>query len=285
MSLSPLPITEKKLVSFVAFTAQQGLKHQTIKCYLAAIRHLQIECGGGDPRVESMPLLSLSLQGAKREQAGVEKWTSLPVTLAIMEKLRQVWSSSPPSKDHLMLWAACCLGFFGFLHSGEMTVAEDGSFDPGQHLSMGDLSVDDKQNPAKITVRIKQSKTDQFRVGTSIVVSKTDQPLCPVAALLAYLVARGMEEGPLFKLGEQPLTRQMLVTELRRALRSAGLDPEKYAGHSFRIGAATAAAACGVPVDVIKTLGRWKSQAYKPYVRIPEEELAMISKTIVGAQV
>ena len=65
MSLSPLPTTKNKLVSFVAFTTQQGLKHQTIKCYLVVIGHLQIDCGGGDSRVESMPLLSLSLWGAK----------------------------------------------------------------------------------------------------------------------------------------------------------------------------------------------------------------------------
>ena len=37
-----LPVTELKLVNFVAYAASWGLKHQTIKCYLSAIRHLQI---------------------------------------------------------------------------------------------------------------------------------------------------------------------------------------------------------------------------------------------------
>ena len=56
----------------------------------------------------------------------------------------------------------------------------------------------------------------------------------------------------------------------------AGFKPEDYAGHSFRIGAATMAAACGVPVDTIKTLGRWKTQAYQLYVRLPRKQLARL---------
>ena len=41
-----LPVTEFKLVNFVAYATSRGLKHQTIKCYLSAIHHLQIERGG-----------------------------------------------------------------------------------------------------------------------------------------------------------------------------------------------------------------------------------------------
>ena len=64
----PLPAIEQKLSAFVAFGVNQGLKHQTVKCYLSAVRHLQISSGGRDPRVESMPVLQLVLRGARREQ-------------------------------------------------------------------------------------------------------------------------------------------------------------------------------------------------------------------------
>ena len=234
--------------------------------------------------MESMPLLVLALRGTKREQAGVEKRTRLPITPVILEQLRRVWNQDP-NQDYVMLWAVCCVGFFGFLRSGEMTAPEVGEFDAGQHLSVADITVDDVENPQSVAVRIKQSKTDPFRQGASIVLSRTGLPLCPVAALLAYLVVRGNSEGPLFLLRGQPLTRPKLVLELRKALAAAGLQPDKYAGHSFRIGAATTAAACGVPVDVIKTLGRWKSQAYQLYVRIPDTQLASITKSLAGAQV
>ena len=47
-----------------------------------------------------------------------------------------------------------------------------------------------------------------------------------------------------------------------------GLEAEQYAGHSFRIGAATTA---DVNDALIKTLGRWKSDAYTLYVRVPRK--------------
>ena len=57
----PIPATEWGLVHFTAFAFQQGLKHQTIKSYLSAIRHLQVSCGGGDPYIGEMPRLILTL--------------------------------------------------------------------------------------------------------------------------------------------------------------------------------------------------------------------------------
>ena len=232
-----------------------------------------------------MPLLILALRGTKREQAGAVKRTQLPITPIILEQLRRIWNRDSSNHDHIMLWAACCVGFFGFLRSGEMTTSEVGEFDPGQHLTVRDITVDDIQNPRVVSVRIKQSKTDPFRHGTSIVLSRTDLLLSPVAALLAYLVVQGDRDGPLFLFRGQPLTRPRLVSELRKALTLVGLKPEKYAGHSFRIGAATTAAVCGVSVDVITTLGRWKSQAYQLYVRMSDPQLASISKSLVRTRV
>ena len=61
------------------------------------------------------------------------------------------------------------------------------------------------------------------------------------------------------------LTRQRLVTKLREVLQEVGLHPEKYAGHSFCIGVATTARACGVQDSLIKAMGRWESVAYQLY--------------------
>lgn len=271
---------------FVAFAVNQGLKHQTIKSYISAIRHLQVSCGGGDPKSGDMPQLELALRGAKKEQAGQPKQTRLPITPAILRQMRQVWQRHASSWDNIMLWAACCLGFFGFLRSGEFTAPEDKKFDPGQHLSFADIAVDDPTSPRTISIRIKQSKTDPFRKGVTVVVGKTDTSLCPVAALLAYLVLRGPGEGPLFRFEDgQALTRSRLVSEIRNTLSGLGFKPEEYAGHSFRIGAATTAAACGVPVDVIRTLGRWRSSAYQLYVRLPREQLAGISQSMAVSKI
>ena len=67
---------------------------------------------------------------------------------------------------------------------------------------------------------------------------------------------------------------------VKKTLHLAKVDASAYSGHSFRIGAATAAAAAGVPAHFIKMLGRWESEAYQLYVRTPRESLASISQLI-----
>ena len=50
------------------------------------------------------------------------------------------------------------------------------------------------------------------------------------------------------------------------------MDPDRYKGHSFRIGAAFYAAEQGVSNDKIRHLSRWKSDAYKKHIRITSLE-------------
>ena len=91
----------------------------------------------------------------------------------------------------------------------------------------------------------------------------TGSQLYPVKALLVFILVRGDAPGPLFQFANQQ------VLTMRSALSKAGLNPDVYAGHSFRIGAATVAHEKGIEDSTIMTLGRWKSNAYQRYIRIP----------------
>ena len=278
-------MSETKLCKFVSYLASEGLKHRTIKTYLSGVRYLQIRSGFPDPFHSHMPCLDYTVRGVKRvesERGGGQR-TRLPITPPLLRRMKGVWEKTAASRDTKMIWAACCLGFFGFLRAGEMTAPESGSFDRSANLGFDDVAIDNLAAPSFIRVTIKQSKTDPFRSGVDIFLGRTRTDLCPVAAMLSYLTVRGAGPGPLFSFADgRWLTRSRFVVQVREALAAAGVDQGKYCGHSFRIGAATTAAARGIEDSIIKTLGRWESAAYLQYVRIPRQQLTGFS-SVLGA--
>ena len=274
---------EKVLCQFVARLVQEGLKHRTVKSYLSAVRHLHIEEGEEDPFQAPLNRLHYVLRGVKKTESerGGGSRERLPITPHVLRQIKAVWSAKATDPDIVMLWAAACTGFFGFLRAGEMTVPSDTGYDPTVHLNRKDVAVDNVENPSVLRLTIKQSKTDPFRKGMNLFMGKTSTDICPVAAMLNYLVVRGNRPGPLFMFKDgRFLTRPRLVTAVREALQRAGLDQSRYCGHSFRIGAATAAAASGIEDSIIKTLGRWRSLAYLEYVKIPRDQLANYSRVM-----
>ena len=83
-----------------------------------------------------------------------------------------------------------------------------------------------------------------------------------------------------FSAGGLPLSKPRFVEQVRSALARAGISTERYSGHSFRIGAATAAAEAGVLDSTIQALGRWTSSAFLTYIRTPRERLANWSSSM-----
>lgn len=168
--------------------------------------------------------------------------------------------------------------FFGFFRSGEICSSQSEAFDPTSDLAIDSVSIDSIHNPRLIRIQLETSKTDPFREGAVINLPRTEDDLCPVAALLTWLVYRGNSPGPLFLLQSGALlTRARLVTELRKALSDIGLEAEHFSGHSFRKGAATTAAAHGIPDSQIKILGRWKSAAFQVYLKPSGAQMANVA--------
>ena len=283
-SLSPFPVAERTLSLFLASLYSEGLSGNTAKTYLAGIRYTQIAMGLGDPKISEMQQLEYIIKGFRKLSGGKAR-PRLPITPPILEKLRKYWASSSELERHdsTMLWAASCMCFFGFLRTGEVVVPSDSGYDPAVHLSYGDVKVDRIRSPSYIEVTIKASKTDPFRKGVNVYLGATGVALCPVASILSYMVSRGSRPGPFFTFSDQrPLTRDRLVKEVRQAMRASGIDDRLYSGHSFRIGAATTAASCGLQDSIIKTLGRWESAAYTIYIRTPKTELCAVAAKLVA---
>ena len=186
-----------------------------------------------------------------------------------------------------MLWAACCLGFFGFLRAGEFTCTHTKTASDAV-LSLSNVAIDSSDTPQRwrcttsTVVHLRHSKTDPLGVGAHLYLRHTGSILCSVAAVLGYLAIQPPDPGPVFIcLDGSPLSRGYLIEGMRAALSQAGVDSSRFAGHSLRIGAATTAARAGFSDSFIQTLGRWKSSAFT-YIRIPSKDLIAVAARMAG---
>ena len=168
--------------------------------------------------------------------------------------MKAILDQDPLGFNNRLLWPACCTAFFGFMRSGEFTVPSSSLYIPDHHLSMRDVTIDNHCCPSLVAVTLRASKTSQFSPVT-IFLKQTQADLCPVKALVSYLEIQGTNPGPLFVTEDRlPLATPTFLKMLHSTLSKASIDPSQFKSHSFRIGAATTAAAAGVHSSIIKSL-------------------------------
>ena len=127
----------------------------------------------------------------RRQEPDSSRPRRLPITPAILKRLRHAWSQLPITYNQTMLWAACLLGFFGFLRLGEFTCSHGRAC----AIECSDVAVDRREDPIYMTIKLRRHKTDQSGRGTTIVISRTGDDLCPVAVVLAFMVIRPNTPG------------------------------------------------------------------------------------------
>ena len=134
----------------------------------------------GNPSISAMPQLEYVIKKATPASSRRQ----LPITPDILLRLRQVWQQGPKPHNAKTLWAASCLCFFGFLQSAEIASPSEKNLYPLTHLCYSNTRVDSHSSPSKA------SKTDPFRQGVTLFVGFSEGTLCPVSAVLNYMVAR-----------------------------------------------------------------------------------------------
>lgn len=272
------PSQEVTLIYFVSHLAEY-----TIKVYLAAIQNLHVEFNC-NLNFADMPRLQNTLRGIKRT-LGLSRRNRLPITLFILESIFKLLTPSHCLDiDTVMLWAAFSLAFFGFLRCSELTC--NGQFDRNVHLTREDFAFfPNIVSPQHMTVRIKKSKTDPFRQTSTITIASSRSNVCAVAATRDFLLQTpdSFPQSPMFQFKDgTPLSRRTLASNLHTLLELCGLQPNNYNTHSFRIGAATTAAAAGLPAWLIKILGRWRSDSYQRYIHLPQATILQVPTTMVA---
>lgn len=101
-------------------------------------------------------------------------------------------------------------------------------------------------------VTLRRSKTDQESAGRRIGIPFGRTRWCPVKALETWLQAAETDDGAIFRVLDRHslmlpkrLSGEAVSIIVKDRLRSAGIDPEHYSGHSLRAGFATSAALAG----------------------------------------
>ena len=125
-------------------------------------------------------------------------------------------------------------------------------------------------------INIKWSKTIQCgeRVLQTQIPLLKNHPLCPVNALVnAFSHTKyASADGPAFVVYNKskfiPYSPIKFVHQLRGLLSLIGLPAKEYSGHSFRRGSASWAIQNGIPGEIIKILGDWKSDGYLAYLSL-----------------
>ena len=212
----------------------KGLKPSTIQRRMAAITEAH-KTAGHDETPTKHAAVRAVWQGIRRSK-GVATEGKAPTLTA---DLRVMIEHLP--KDRLLSArdrALLLLGFAGAMRRSELV-----------GLDYSDVA--DTEEGLIITIR--RSKTDQYGSGRKIGIPFGSTPLtCPVRACRAWVAAANVQDGPLFravdrhgKVSGERLSDQTVARVVKRALKAAGRDAEKFAGHSLRAGLATQAAMNG----------------------------------------
>lgn len=271
----PAPIAH--IVSFIAQLSIEGKSHSSINSCVSALSFTHKINGWADPSDNF--IVKKIREGSRRCQGSLPN-SRRPISLQILRQLVQILPGICSTVyEECLFRAAFVLAFFGFLRVGEFT-AKSKNAPVHNILSIADVSFSSGP-PQHMEVTIRYSKTDQRGRSTTLHFTKGDDiSVCPIMAVARFVEIRPTVPGPLFvHFGGDPLTRYQFNALLKKGISAIGLSPSCFSPHSFRIGAATAAASNGVPIDVIKNMGRWQSHAVKLYIR-PHRVLSLQSQMV-----
>jgi hypothetical protein len=287
-----LPLGKADLLVFIDWLIRvRGLKAATVKCYLAGIRQLHI-MKGLDPPILMDSQVKLILKGQQNIDNAEKRQNSdkgrLPVTMTMMKLLKEnirQWDKSNETK--LLVWAVCTLAFHGAFRIHELLCRTETSFDPAYDLLRQDVKIETATYGGKttrfLTVRLKSPK--EQRDGKTVVVDvfESGGDICPVRAYRKWeKLSQGEADWPAFRAPcGTPLTGRKLNSYIRELLGgSVDYEKGKITSHSFRSGIASILGSKGFSDEEIKQAGRWSSNAFQAYMKLPRTKRAAIARRI-----
>ena len=278
--LKPFPACLHDICCYAQFLSRSFKSVRSISNYISGVKLFHILSGFEFPHIGKLEL-KLVIRGIAKLNPYTPRQV-LPISHEILVQIRKLMDISRPFDAA----GAFVVAFFLFARKSNLVPVSWGRFNPEKDLCRGDLLVAEDG----ILVIIKWSKTIQAAERRLVVpvVTVPNSVLCPRAALINLCrVSPAGARDPAFLVvtpaGQLIITHKIFTTELRRLLRLAGHRPDRYSGHSFRRGGASFALRAGVPGELIKQHGDWRSNAYLQYLSLSTSDKSRVTASMVAA--
>ena len=190
-----------------------------------------------------------------------------PLTVSVLTALATKFDLSKPLDA--AVFACLTTTFFAAARLGEFTLPSLKAFVPSQHVKPSDVRHDQDRHGHQVTV-FKLPRTKTSITGEDVFWSRQEGSIDPQAALANHFTVNDPpHDQALFSWkhpnGIRPLTRNEFLKRINLAALDLGIESLK--GHGIRIGATLEYLLRGVPFDVVKSIGRWSSEAFLLYLR------------------
>lgn len=271
-----LPARGADVALFFVHLLDCKVSHNVVLSYACAIKWMHELCNYPSPTCSS--LVKNLIESSKRsvQKPKVRKDAISP---EIIKSLCLKYSDSEDlaiARDIAMI----VFSFIGFLRYDELS-----------RLKCNSIVFCDSY----VKVHIEQSKTDQYRDGSEVLLAKIPSPACPVRALRRYVTLAGLEMSSndflfraIYRSGDKvglrtknvklsyTRTKEVLLSRLREV----APDGLNLGLHSLRAGGASAAANAGVNDRCWRRHGRWRSDAANGYIKDSVNNRLQVSKSL-----
>ena len=238
--------TEPKILSLYLTHLSQTSKFSTLKRRLASIS--VIHRISGHYIDTKHPMITENLMGIKRVKGSYQK-AKKPLLINDLKSIVNVIDKDKNEKRKAKNRALILIGFAGAFRRSELVAIlyEDIDF-----VSEG------------VKIFVKRSKTDQSGEGmTKGIPYFSNQKYCPVISLKNWLEKSEVKSGRIFDMSDKSV-----ALTVKKYTAIAGLDPNKYSGHSLRSGFATSTAELGAEERSIMAMtGHKTTQMVRRYIQ------------------
>tara|TARA_Y100001970_G_scaffold98174_1_gene123434 strand:+ start:338 stop:1252 length:915 start_codon:yes stop_codon:yes gene_type:complete len=244
-AFSSMP-TQPKIITLYLTHLSKSSKFSTLKRRLASIS--VIHKLNGHYLDTKHPIITENLLGIKRVKGTYQK-AKKPILINDLKLIIKAIDEDKNLNNKLKNKALLLVGFSGGFRRSELVAID---IDDVEFVSEG------------VKIFVKRSKTDQSGEGmTKGIPYFTNSNYCPVISLKNWIKEAQIKSGKVFDMSDKNV-----ALTIKKYAAIAGLDKNKYSGHSLRSGFATSTAELGAEERSIMAMtGHKSTQMVRRYIK------------------